>query len=333
MTRPHRLACALAALLALTACASSADRAPVAGIADPPLAALPDPPAGSPLVFIAYGDMRFTDPAEGAASSPRARRALVARVAAERPAALFLNGDVPWHGGTVDDYRVYAAETEAWREARIPVFPALGNHEFAQCAEADCLEHWWQAFPDLRGRRWYAVALGSRVLAINLDSDSSLLDGSPQRQWLAAELGALSPRVRFVLISLHHPPVTDPQQGLLADHNARPNEIALATYLGAVARTSAARFIVSAGHVHNYARNERDGVVYLVSGGGGAKPYPLERSAEDLYQSTEFPNYHYLRFELTGEVLRAQMIRLRSEDAGGDVFDVRDRFEIHAKHR
>jgi hypothetical protein len=113
-------------------------------------------------VFIVYGDMRFTDTSEMQASQPGPRHALVAAIAAERPDALFLTGDVPWHGGTADDYHVYREETTAWREQQLRVYPALGNHEFQQCAESQCLENWWQAFPPLRGRRWYSVALGSR---------------------------------------------------------------------------------------------------------------------------------------------------------------------------
>jgi hypothetical protein len=40
---------------------------------------------------------------------------------------------------------------------------------------------------------------------------------------------------------------------------------------------------VSAGHIHNYERLERDGVVYLVSGGGGAAPYEIDRTAARRY--------------------------------------------------
>jgi hypothetical protein len=46
---------------------------------------------------------------------------------------------------------------------------------------------------------------------------------------------------------------------------------------------SRARFVVSAGHIHNYERLERDGVVYLVSGGGGAAPYEIDRAAARRY--------------------------------------------------
>jgi len=70
-------------------------------------------------------------------------------------------------------------------------------------------------------------------------------------------------------------------------------------------------------------------VTYLVSGGGGATPYDIDRPPEDLYRGTEFPNYHYVRFELRPGSLKGEMIRL--EDYGSPnpkQWKIRDRFEI-----
>jgi hypothetical protein len=280
------------------------------------------------LVFIAYGDIRFTNPVETAASSPAARQALVARIAEERPAAVFINGDLPWHG-IAPDYEVYRTETRAWRDMHVRVYPALGNHEFSSCLESSCLAHWWDAFPELRGRRWYSVAIGAKVLGIALDSDAPLLRGSEQRAWLEAQVAALDPAVRVVLIVMHHPPVADVQTVKLVDHNPRQNEQSLAEFLGEAAARSAANFVVSAGHIHNYERFAQDGVMYLVSGGGGATPYEVDRTTADLYRSKDFPNYHYVRFELRPGSLKGEMIRL--EDYGSPnpkQWKIRDRFEI-----
>lgn len=288
---------------------------------------VPDADLPQPLVLIAYGDMRFTDPSETGASSPPARQALVARVAAEKPAAIFLNGDVPWHG-IAADYAEYLEETAIWRDQKLRVFPALGNHEFSHCEVAACLELWWNNFPELRGRRWYSVALGSHVLGIALDTDDSLLPGSEQRAWLEQQIAGLGKSVQFVLIVLHHPPVADVQTTQHVDHNPRPNEQSLAAYLDAVAPTAHARFLVSAGHIHNYERHEQHGVTYLVSGGGGAAPYAVDRTPDDLYQSADFPNYHYVRLELQGRTVSADMIRLTDPTSVTPQWEVRDRFEI-----
>jgi hypothetical protein len=305
-------------------------------VLDAPLRAAPTfsvPQNGlpDPLVLIAYGDMRFTSGSETEASSPDARRALVARIAAENPAAVFINGDVPWHG--VDaDYEVYRSETRRWRAQHLRIYPALGNHEFSACQESICLERWWDTFAQLRGRRWYSVAIGDKLVGIALDSDASLLPGSDQRSWFEDQVASLDPKVRVVLIVMHHPPVADVQTSGLTDHNPRPNEQSLAAYLKTAAAGTAARFVVSAGHIHNYERFEQDGVVYLVSGGGGAFPYEVERTASDLYQNADFPNYHYVRFTLREQSLSGEMIRLGDYAAAHPkTWQTLDRFEINLR--
>jgi acid phosphatase type 7 len=293
-----------------------------------PTFSVADAVLSDPLVLIAYGDIRFTQPGETAASSPKARHALVAKIAAENPAAIFINGDLPYHGISAD-YDAYRSETQSWREKDLRVYPALGNHEFSACLQSACLDRWWSAFPGLRGRRWYSVAIGSKVLGIALDSDASLMPGSDQRLWLESQLAALDEAVRLVLVVIHHPPVADLQTVKLVDHNVRPNEHALAVYLGAVAAHSTTRFVVSAGHIHNYERLAQDGVIYLVSGGGGATPYDIDRPPEDLYRAAEFPNYHYVRFELHGQHLSGEMLRLEDYGAANPShWRVKDKFEI-----
>jgi 3',5'-cyclic AMP phosphodiesterase CpdA len=285
---------------------------------------VPDPDPGTPLVFIVYGDMRFTDPEETVAAAPGPRRALVARVAAEHPDALFLNGDVVWHGGQINDYRIYQQETAVWQEQHIRVYPLLGNHEFEQCSVPECLKNWWQTFPQFSGHRWYAVASGTRLRVLALDSDASLHRGSPQRKWLESEIANLPADVRFVIVALHHPPIAD--EGFLM---VRSNERWLGGYLRSIARHGSVRFVVCASHVHNYERLEQDGIVYLVSGGGGAKPLAIRRTARDQYRGPSSPNFHFLRFALRDEHLTAEMFRLVDYDAASpDTWAVMDRFDV-----
>ncbi|HLY40234.1 MAG TPA: metallophosphoesterase [Terracidiphilus sp.] len=277
--------------------------------------------------IIVFGDQRFTDPSNTTVTDPVARRLLVSKIEDQHPDGILLNGDVPYSGDVVDDYRVYREETKGWRDARLNVFPALGNHEFHGDARV-ALEHWWSAFPELRNRRWYSAQIGKAIYTISLDSDTSLLVGSDQQRWLDAQLTRLPKSIGFVLISLHHPPVADVQTRINVSHNPRPNEIALRDYLEETAPKLRARIIVCAGHIHNYERFSRGGVVYLVSGGGGASPVPVDRTPGDLYQNTDFPNFHYVKFELDGGSLRGTMIRLDENAEPAQQWQVRDRFTV-----
>jgi acid phosphatase type 7 len=281
----------------------------------------------TPTTVIAYGDMRFTNPSALPAVNVTARRALVARIAQEKPDALLLNGDLTMRGGDEADYAIYQTETKAWRDAHLRIFPALGNHEFANCEIRQCLRNWWNTFPELNNHRWYSARLGTKLCVIALDSNDSLLPGSPQQSWLEAQINSLSNTVEFVLITMHHEPVGDVQAG--ADDNPRPNEMALVDLLKKENLKSKARFVVIAGHIHNYERFEQDGVVYLVSGGGGAPQQTIERNPTDLYRGNSYPNFHYVKFIFNGDVLDATMCRLA--DPGSSKWEVKDIFKINAK--
>jgi hypothetical protein len=275
-----------------------------------------------PLTLITYGDMRFTNPKETIATNPKVRIELVRQIAKLDPDVLLLTGDVPWHGGDFSDYAVYKQETLPWRREHLRVFPALGNHEFENCSLVHCLKNWWRAFPQLNRRRWYSIEVGTRIYAIVLDSDDSLKPDSRQIDWLKSQLDSLPHGIEFVLITMHHPPVADPDTGV-----PRPNEIALRNYLQVAAKTLNAKLLVIAAHIHNYERFYENGVMYVVSGGGGAQPDPVNRMPTDLYKGPTFPNYNYLKIVLRGATLHATMYRLSARGK----FQPRDFFDLHYK--
>jgi len=291
---------------------------------------VPQAEVGIHTKVIVFGDQRFTDPENTKVTNPKVRRLLVQKIAQEHPDAILMNGDVPYSGDVENDYAVYKTETETWRNEHLHIYPALGNHEFHGDPQ-QALEHWWSAFPEMRGRRWYSVELGKALYTIALDSDTSLLKGSDQLNWLNTQLTSLPKTTRFVFISLHHPPVADFQTRINVSHNPRPNEIALRDYLEALAPQIKAKIIVSAGHIHNYERFTQKGVTFLVSGGGAASPVEVERAPDDLYQDKGFPNYHFVEFVLNGDTLEAKMYRLADVNAEAPTWEAKDSFKVRAK--
>jgi len=322
------------AVLSVAACAlaQTAANLPTDQLISEPGAAfrIADTDLASPTTIVAYGDTRFTDPSNVRSTNPKVRRWLVEKIAGEKPAAIVINGDLPLAGDVTNDYAVFKAETQIWRDRHIRVFQTLGNHEFHGNAQQS-LENWWSAFPEMRNRRWYAAQIGARLYVMALDSDASLLPGSDQDRWIRQQLGALPSTVDFLLITMHHPPVADIQTHITVDHNPRPNEIALRDLLSEMAPKMHARVIVSAGHIHNYERNIVDGVTYLVSGGGGATPYYVERTRDDQYQSIVFPNYHYVKLTVLPDRLHAEMVRVTDPDAGEPSWQVKDNFDLLVK--
>jgi hypothetical protein len=288
-----------------------------------------------PTSVIMYGDMRFTNPTNITATNPIARQALVNRIGQEHPDALMLSGDVPYQGGNPNDYAVYHSETAPWRTAGLRVYPALGNHEFYGCNQAEihrCLDNWWEAFPELDHRRWYSTLLGKRLYLIALDSDAPLVPGSDQGRWIEQQLRTLPKSVRFVLITLHHPPVSDAQIKN-PENNPRPNELALVHLLDQITDTTRVRFVVSGAHTHNYERFLQNKVTYLVSGGGGAKPSSIVRTPADLYQDPSFPNFHYVKLVLKGNRLDCTMYRMVDPTSPTSTWEAKDTWSITATSR
>jgi hypothetical protein len=67
-----------------------------------------------------------------------------------------------------------------------------------------------------------------------------------------------------------------------------------------------------------------------VSGGGGAKPRPIQRGAEDLYQDSAFPNYNYVKIVEHRGSMEATMIRVADPNASAPSWQEKDHFEIPA---
>jgi Icc-related predicted phosphoesterase len=262
----------------------------------------------TPFRFVACGDSRFHDPKDTAAANASVRQALVQAIAQANPAFISFGGDIVYNGYDRDDWKVWDSETEVWREKKIPVYPALGNHDL-HGDEKVALANYFQRFPDLKNSRYYSVRVANTLLLV-LDSSLDEVTG-PQGQWLARKLDHLPADVDFVFLVFHHPPYTSSSDAekFGGGHSARSPERELAKTLETRQRNLRARIVVFSGHVHNYERHEHNGVTYFVTGGTGAHAYPIERAPGDPFQSKEV-NYHYLLVEVDRGKLTVAMNRL-----------------------
>lgn len=264
-----------------------------------------------PFRFVAYGDTRFHDPKDTDPANPAVRQALVQAIADANPAFVCFSGDIVLNGNDPNDWKVWDDETAIWREKKIPVYPALGNHDL-HGKEAVALGNYFQRFPELKGSRYYSVQ-AANALILALDSLQDEVSG-PQGEWLADRLDHVSANVDFVFLLLHHPPYTSSSDSAPGGgHSARAQESALAKILEGRAARAHYRIIVIAGHVHNYERFEHTGVTYFVSGGGGARPYLINRAPNDLFHGPRV-NYHYLLLEVSDAAVKIIMNRIDFSD-------------------
>jgi len=162
---------------------------------------------------------------------------------------------------------------------RAPFIPVLGNHEKNH-------RYYYEFFtlPPGAGKhdeRWWAMHYGD-VVVVGLDTNVKRADEiREQQEWAREHLSGPEPH-KFVIF--HHPVFTsDPGSNNFYDAIYHPifveNEVD----------------IVFNGHSHHYEHITRDGVVYLVVGGGGANP---RQTRPDHIQGSDVSieqHYFYVR--------------------------------------
>ena len=287
-------------------------------------------PAGEPIRLVIYGDTRFTNPTNTRGTDPRIRKWLAERVAEEHPAVLLLTGDTPFTGASAVDWKDFEDETAAWRTTSILVLPTTGNHEIYGGAKQG-IANYVENFPSIAGHLLFSVIgrRGGDFAGLHLRRGQSKSAG----RWFATQLSHIPGKVQFLFILYHIPWVADRQSQVFANLPSK-EALNLRGILEAHLSKLRARVVVFNGHIHNYERFERNGVEYVVTGGGGAEPYPLLfRGRGDLYKDTGFPVYHYLTVEVSNRQLHAVMWKVSNPDAAELGVEEKDHFNLTAPAR
>ncbi|GMR11115.1 MAG: hypothetical protein BMS9Abin28_1939 [Anaerolineae bacterium] len=194
----------------------------------------------------------------------------------------------------------------------VPIFPVLGNHDFDQPARSNGRPFFVRAFPALTDPSvpesalgtWYAFER-SGIQFIMLDSQAFHGTGgrAEQTAWLEERLE--DPSFRFSIPVFHSPPYTS---GL-----HRNDGKALRLKWGPLFEAAQVPLVLS-GHDHNYERIERNGVTYVVSGGGSPVLY---RQTDRVEGSRKF----YRRMHFVLAEIYQDRIELMAIDNGGTVLD------------
>jgi hypothetical protein len=222
-----------APLVALTLLAAAARPA---GAAPAPASA----PAPAPLQVVVLGDTRPKLLGEGAKGGPV--QEVFAAVAREKPDLVFHTGDFVDRGASRSGWKRFALDAAPLRQAGVPLYPVLGNHEYFDhlfMRSRGALAGYFRAFdlprkdafgrplvaarPDERppqGPRWYSL-LKAGALFIVLDSNGiddaggahvrhdliTLAEWDEQMRFVREHLEAADrdARVRHVFVLLHHP--------------------------------------------------------------------------------------------------------------------------------
>ncbi len=205
------------------------------------------PSDSRPFSFVVFGDTR---------SRHDVHRRIVDLILRERPSFVIHTGDLVGNGDVAGDWdRFFEIEHDLLSTTAF--YPVLGNHE--RNAEA---YYRYFSFPNGDGQR-YSFDWGTAHIAV-LDTNEFGKDPFDQEvSWLRDDLARNTKPLVFV--AFHHPLYT-------AVENRRGSAAKLASTLEPVlqqARVTA----VFGGHDHDYQHHLKDGIHYVVAGGGGAPLY------------------------------------------------------------
>lgn len=276
------------------------------------------------LKILVYGDMRFTDPANTKATNPHARKWLAAKVGTEHADAMLITGDIPFHGSDPRDWSVFEQEAASWAHGPARVYPAIGNHELVSNPRQG-QRNFSAAFPQLEGNGFYSVLLGN-VFIITLNSTEPMWPDNRQSDWLRMQLDHIPEQADFVIFQMHVPLIADTQTEFIANLPGAEG-VSLRRYLEARALTARQKFIAVYGHVHNYERFEFNGITHIISGGGGAAPYPVfMRGPQDQYRDPGFPVFHYVILTIHGKQAEGTMYKIADPNAAEYSVVAKDHF-------
>ena len=197
--------------------------------------------------------------------------------------------------------------------ARIPVLPAIGNHDYPcwfveLCRTTVIARGMGERFPWFEPGKPYAVESGDLALLF-LDSETGF---EAQGEWLAAQLQAAPGQYAAALVFFHHPAYSNS-----IDRGAEGNTDVLAHFVPHL-RAAGLPVVAFAGHIHGFEYIVRDGVHYVTTAGGGGPRGPMgEDRADDFYDGPS------CRRERDGALLRPFNYALLQREADSIRIDVR----------
>lgn len=250
----------------------------------------------TPFRFIVYGDTR---------TYPSDHSAVVNGIISSKPEIVVHTGDI------VSDGRVYSQwKTQFFNPAanlikNTTMFLALGNHE----NNASWYYYFFSNPGESGSGAWYSFDYGNSHF-IFLDTNQDFSPGSLQYSWLESDLNSTQARsAEWAFIVFHHPPYTSGAHGV-----PEQTGMNVRTYLVPLFESYGVDAVFS-GHDHSYERSFKDGVCYVVSGGGGAPLYDVNQTSNP-YQQFALKTYHYCTVDVNGSSLN-----FNARYINGTVFD------------
>ena len=231
-----------------------------------------------PFRFVLYGDTR---------DGHKMHKKICDAIVKSAPAFVIHTGDLVASGANDSQWRTFDEITAEMRN-KFPFYPARGNHDVGgKGYEAHVV-----APNTSGGKLYYSFNYGnSHFIALAVDEVSVYKEKSKQYVWFENDLKEARKKAEHIFVFFHVPPYSIGSHG--SDFAVREQLEPLFVRYGVRA--------VFNGHDHIYYRTIRNGIPFIVSGGGGAPLYypdPKKGAIEgDKWERVN----HYCIIEVKGE--------------------------------
>jgi len=214
--------------------------------------------------FLAYGDTR---------SDATTHTAIVAEIVSLHPEFVLQSGDLVDHGKSASEWAEFDSIESPIKKAHIAYYPARGNHDLG----GYYLSHVTEKYDSGNGYYYAFTRHNARFMIV--DSFEEYDPTSAQYHWLEGELAKAQKAAQNTFVMFHESPFS------VGPHGSTPEAQQYLHPLFAKYKVS----LVICGHDHLYYRTKRDGVNYIVTGGGGAPLYEADNAniaiPGDIYKS------------------------------------------------
>jgi hypothetical protein len=242
-------------------------------------------------------------------NNKNATKKLFTAIGEQKPAALFIMGDVVNLGYSNRQWKPMDGYLKDLRSKNISVYAALGNHEVMGQAKKG-MRKFQDRFPEHKATGY--VQVKDSIAVILLNSNFGKLtpeENAGQVRWYKETLQQLDgdSSIHFIISGCHHSPFTNSK---IVGANKDVQEKFVPLFLA----SKKSRLFIT-GHSHNFEHFQKGGKDFLVIGGGGGLHQPL-RTGEDCMAdlaSSYKPAFHYLTVKRTGTHLKVSSVQLKKD--------------------
>jgi 3',5'-cyclic AMP phosphodiesterase CpdA len=270
--------CLLVVTLLALSCSSSCQQKKK--VATPPSGTAPaiqSPPVPGYLFKMAiYGDTR-SDPAHGDGPH-QVHRHIVNQVMTFSPSLVLQTGDLVNRGTQPEEWQIFDDITAEMRQT-VAYYPARGNHDVEPGGDnfQRRVTH-----PILSGNKLYYAFEKENVHFIAIDTEQSLNETDEQYRWLEDDLQKAAAAGKVIIPFFHK---------AIFSIGIHGSNMVLQTILHPLFVKYGVK-VAFQGHDHNYYHTRRDGITYIVTGGGGAPLYP-DRNRALAIEGDVFEKVHH----------------------------------------